>query len=106
MITAIFDTDDIYRNDIVFRDPLNKFQGLRFYKYMFLSLRWHARILFKSIHVEIRNIWLAQEGTIRSYFSFFIYFNFSYLESDGPFVVFLEYLGKQKVSLMVSPHIN
>lgn len=57
-------TYDIYRDDIVFKDRLNSFQGLKFYKYMFLSLRCHGRVFFKKIFVDIRNIW-AHEGEIR-----------------------------------------
>lgn len=57
--------DDIYREDIVFKDRQNSFQGLKFYKYMFLSLRWHGRIFFSNICLEIRNIWLPKDNVIR-----------------------------------------
>ncbi|GMH38603.1 hypothetical protein BSKO_06487 [Bryopsis sp. KO-2023] len=58
-------TYDIYRDDIIFKDRKNSFQGLKFYKYMFLSLRCHGRVFFKRVFVEVRNIWLPQEGEIR-----------------------------------------
>jgi len=54
----------IFREDLVFRDPINTFQGIRFYKYMLLSLRWHGRIFFKRTFVRIHNLW-PTEGTIR-----------------------------------------
>jgi len=55
----------IFRDDLVFRDPVNTFQGIRFYKYMLLSLRWHGRIFFKRTFVRIHNLWPRPEGTIR-----------------------------------------
>ena len=39
--------------------------GIRFYKYMLLSLRWHARIFFNSVYVRIHSFWPRTEGIIR-----------------------------------------
>ena len=40
--TRTHDTGSIYRDDVVFRDPRNCFCGLRNYKIIFWSLRFHG----------------------------------------------------------------
>lgn len=55
----------IYRDDIVFRDPRNSFQGIGNYKTIFWSLRFHGRIFFKSLYVEVKRIWQTEDGLIR-----------------------------------------
>jgi hypothetical protein len=51
--------DDIYREDIVFRDPRNTFAGLERYKSIFKTVRVFGRIFFRpqKIEVEILRIW-------------------------------------------------
>lgn len=56
--------DDIYRDDITFRDPRNAFSGLKNYKLIFWSLRFHGRIFFTKLYVEVRRIWQPQDGLI------------------------------------------
>jgi hypothetical protein len=60
----LFCTDDIYRDDITFRDPRNAFSGLKNYKLIFWSLRFHGRIFFTKLYVEVRRIWQPQDGLI------------------------------------------
>ncbi|KAF8380133.1 hypothetical protein HHK36_027615 [Tetracentron sinense] len=48
---------DIYRNDIVFKDPLNTFIGIENYKSIFWALRFHGRIFFKALWVDIISVW-------------------------------------------------
>jgi hypothetical protein len=55
---------DIYRDDITFRDPRNTFAGMKNYKLIFWSLRFHGRIFFKKLYVEVRRIWQPQDGLI------------------------------------------
>ncbi|KAJ3694595.1 hypothetical protein LUZ60_010075 [Juncus effusus] len=55
---------DIYREDIVFRDPLNTFYGLTNYKRIFYILRLCGRILFKSLTIEILSIWQPSDSSI------------------------------------------
>jgi hypothetical protein len=57
-------TVDIYRDDITFRDPRNAFSGLKNYKLIFWSLRFHGRIFFTKLYVEVRRIWQPQDGLI------------------------------------------
>lgn len=58
-------TYDIYREDIVFRDPRNCFKGMKNYKTIFWSLRFHGRIFFKSLYVEVKRIWQIDDTCIR-----------------------------------------
>lgn len=55
---------DIYREDIVFKDPLNNFAGIENYKLIFWALRFHGRIFFKAIWVDILRIWHPAENVI------------------------------------------
>lgn len=56
---------DIYREDIVFRDPRNTFAGMRNYKTIFWSLRFHGRIFFRSLYVDVQRIWQPDDSVIR-----------------------------------------
>lgn len=58
-------TYDIYREDIVFRDPRNTFKGLKNYKTIFWSLRFHGRLFFSRLYVDVQRIWQPDEAQIR-----------------------------------------
>ncbi|KAA8520698.1 hypothetical protein F0562_015030 [Nyssa sinensis] len=55
---------DIYREDIVFKDPLNTFVGIENYKSIFCGLRFQARIFFKALWVDIISVWQPVESII------------------------------------------
>ncbi|KAL9228892.1 hypothetical protein vseg_004422 [Gypsophila vaccaria] len=55
---------DIYREDIVFKDPLNTFTGIENYKSLFWALRFHGRIFFKALWVDILSVWQPMENVI------------------------------------------
>lgn len=55
---------NIYRDDITFTDPLNKFTGIENYKLIFWALRFHGRILFREIGVDVLRIWQPSENVI------------------------------------------
>lgn len=57
--------NDIYREDVVFRDPRNTFKGLKNYKTIFWSLRFHGRIFFSRLYVEVKRIWQPDDAQIR-----------------------------------------
>ncbi|XP_031504836.1 uncharacterized protein LOC116267303 isoform X2 [Nymphaea colorata] len=57
-------TFDIYREDIVFKDPLNTFEGINNYKMIFRALRMYGRIFFKALWVDILSIWQPVENVI------------------------------------------
>ncbi|CAN6443906.1 unnamed protein product [Victoria cruziana] len=57
-------TFDIYREDIVFKDPLNTFEGINNYKIIFRALRMYGRIFFKALWVDILSIWQPVENVI------------------------------------------
>ncbi|XVF80155.1 hypothetical protein PTKIN_Ptkin15bG0048000 [Pterospermum kingtungense] len=55
---------DIYRDDIVFKDPLNTFVGIDNYKSIFWALRFHGRIFFKALWLDIISVWQPVENVI------------------------------------------
>ncbi|KAF8411288.1 hypothetical protein HHK36_003835 [Tetracentron sinense] len=55
---------DIYRDDIAFKDPMNTFMGIESYKMIFWALRFHGRILFREISLEICRVWQPSEKVI------------------------------------------
>ncbi|PWA95651.1 hypothetical protein CTI12_AA046180 [Artemisia annua] len=57
-------TFDIYRDDIVFKDPLNTFFGIENYKSIYGALRFNGRIFFKALWVDIISVWQPVESTI------------------------------------------
>lgn len=54
----------IYRDDIVFKDPLNTFVGIENYKFIFWALRFHGRIFFKALCVDIISVCQPVENMI------------------------------------------
>ncbi|PIA37684.1 hypothetical protein AQUCO_03000319v1 [Aquilegia coerulea] len=55
---------NIYRDDITLIDPLNTFTGIEKYKLIFWALRFHGRLLFRDISLEIFRIWQPSENVI------------------------------------------
>lgn len=54
----------LHRDDIVFKDPLNAFAGIENYKSIFWALRFHGRIFFSALWVDIISMWQPMENTI------------------------------------------
>jgi len=55
---------NIYRDDITFRDPLNTFSGIDSYKLIFWALRFHGRIFFKALWVDVLRVWQPSDKVI------------------------------------------
>ncbi|CAA0842543.1 Uncharacterized conserved protein (DUF2358 [Striga hermonthica] len=55
---------DIYRDDIVFKDPRNTFFGIENYKSIICELRFHGKIFFRGLWVDIVSVWQPVENTI------------------------------------------
>ncbi|OIW21688.1 hypothetical protein TanjilG_08091 [Lupinus angustifolius] len=55
---------DIYRDDIVFKDPLNTFIGIKNYKSIFWALRFQGRIFFKALWIDLTSVWQPAENVI------------------------------------------
>ncbi|BBN02406.1 hypothetical protein MPTK1_2g15120 [Marchantia polymorpha subsp. ruderalis] len=55
---------DIYRDDITFRDPMNTFSGIDNYKLIFWALRFHGRIFFRALWVDINRVWQPHDKVI------------------------------------------
>lgn len=45
-------------------DPLNTFTGIDNYKLIFWALRFHGRILFREISLEVYRVWQPSENVI------------------------------------------
>jgi len=57
---------NIYREDIVFKDPRNTFMGIDKYKLIFRTLRFFGQVFFQphTLRLEILRIWQPQENKI------------------------------------------
>jgi len=55
----------IYRDDVVFRDPRNAFSGISNYRLIFWSLRFHGRLFFSKLTVEVRRVWQPDDACVR-----------------------------------------
>lgn len=55
---------DIYSDDIVFKDPMNTFVGIENYKSIFWALRFHGKMFFKALWVDISSVWQPVENVI------------------------------------------
>ncbi|KAK1280683.1 hypothetical protein QJS04_geneDACA014890 [Acorus gramineus] len=54
----------IYRDDVTFVDPLNTFRGIDNYRLIFRALRFHGRMLFREIDVEVTRVWQPSDRVI------------------------------------------
>eukprot|EP01023_Acetabularia_acetabulum_P052941 TRINITY_DN5895_c0_g1_i2.p1 TRINITY_DN5895_c0_g1~~TRINITY_DN5895_c0_g1_i2.p1 ORF type:complete len:211 (-),score=27.98 TRINITY_DN5895_c0_g1_i2:1874-2506(-) len=67
-IPLLFEQDltyDIYRDDIVYRDPRNAFYGKKNYQNLFWSLRFFGKIFFSQVTVEIRRMCQLEEDVLK-----------------------------------------
>lgn len=55
---------DIYRSDIEFRDPVNRFKYKFNYRIIFWTLRFHARLFFTTIAFDLHEVSHPQPDTI------------------------------------------
>ena len=44
---------------MVFKDPKNTFRGKKNYRTIFWSLRFHGRLFFNILYVDVQRIWQA-----------------------------------------------
>lgn len=55
---------EIYRDDVVFKDPLNTLVGIENYKSIFWGLRFYGRIFFKALWIDMTSVWQPVENVI------------------------------------------
>jgi len=48
----------------VFKDPMNTFIGIENYKSIFWALRFHGKVFFKALWVDISSVWQPVENVI------------------------------------------
>lgn len=53
-----------FRDDIVLKDPLNTFVGIESYKTIFWALRFHGRMFFKALWIDLSSVWQPAENVI------------------------------------------
>ncbi|MCL7038619.1 hypothetical protein MKW94_010606 [Papaver nudicaule] len=58
--TKCFNQNYVFWDDIVFKDPLNTFVGIKNYKSIFCALRFYGKIFFKGLWVDIINVSQSQ----------------------------------------------
>lgn len=63
-VILIFGINFSFRDDIVFKDPLNTFMGIENYKSIFWALRFHGKLFFKALWVDISSVWQPMENVI------------------------------------------
>ena len=49
----------------MFKDPNLTFSGLKNYKVIFWSLRFHGRLFLKAAHVQVLRIWQPEDTVIK-----------------------------------------
>jgi hypothetical protein len=54
----------IYRDNIVFKDPLNNFSGIDNYRRIFWALQFIGQILFKAMWIDIVSVWQPVDNVI------------------------------------------
>ena len=66
-LPTLFEKDisyDIYTDDILFEDPLNKFKWKFNYRIIFWTLRFHAGLFFTDIHFDLHDLYQSNENAI------------------------------------------
>lgn len=66
-LPTLFERDisyNIYTPDILFKDPVNRFQGKFNYRIVFWTLRFHARLFFTQIFFDLHSLERSTEDTI------------------------------------------
>lgn len=61
MIPLIFFSS---RDDIVFKDPLNTFAGIENYKSIFWALRFHGRLFFRALWIDVISVWQPVDNMV------------------------------------------
>ncbi|WP_341732853.1 DUF2358 domain-containing protein [Microcoleus sp. EPA2] len=66
-LPTLFETDisyDIYRKDVYFQDPVNKFKGKINYRIIFWTLRFHGQLFFTEIFFDLHDVTQTASDTI------------------------------------------
>ncbi|ASC74045.1 hypothetical protein XM38_050190 [Halomicronema hongdechloris C2206] len=68
-LPTLFETDltyDIYTQDILFKDPVNRFRGKFNYRIVFWTLRFHGRLFFTELHFDLHRVYRQATRHIRA----------------------------------------
>jgi len=68
-LPTLFEADlsyDIYSQDILFKDPVNRFRGKVNYRIVFWTLRFHGRLFFRDLHFDLHRVYREGPHCIRA----------------------------------------
>lgn len=66
-LPTLFETDisyNIYAQDILFQDPVNRFKGKLNYRIIFWTLRFHGQLFFTQLYFDLHEVYRAAKDTI------------------------------------------
>lgn len=49
----------------MFRDPRNTVKGMKNYQLIFWSLRFHGKLFFNKLYVDVKRIWQPEDSVIK-----------------------------------------
>lgn len=71
-LPPLFERDiayDIYSQDICFTDPINTFHGKLSYRLVYWSLRFHGRLFFTQIDLDLHDVKQVDNNVIEAYWT-------------------------------------
>lgn len=71
-LPPLFERDiayDIYSPDICFTDPINTFHGKLSYRIVYWSLRFHGRLFFTHIDLDLHDVKQVDDNVIEAYWT-------------------------------------
>lgn len=71
-LPPLFERDiayDIYSQDICFTDPINTFHGKLSYRLVYWSLRFHGRLFFTQIDLDLHDVKQVDNNVIGAYWT-------------------------------------
>jgi hypothetical protein len=66
-LPTLFERDityDIYSQDILFKDPVNRFRGKFNYRIIFWTLRFHGQLFFTELYFDLHDVYQSEENII------------------------------------------
>lgn len=68
-LPPLFERDisyEIYTNDILFKDPVNKFKGKLSYRVVYWTLRFHGQLFFTEIYLDLHDVQQTAQDTVEA----------------------------------------
>eukprot|EP00808_Paulinella_micropora_P017674 g77395.t1 len=71
-LPTLFEKDvtyDIYTDDMIFRDPVNKFNGKFGYRVVWWTLRFHGKLFFTQLAFDLHDVHATDADTIMAFWT-------------------------------------